>query len=120
MTPWESTRPKDIAFKNWLERNGWNRARYVALDRYGQTDLRVESMGGLDERSFIQLWGEAAVDVTKGYGTSIGNAATATGRTIRNTAVLAVVGILGVAAVAYRQPVIQVFTSIRKTLKKGG
>ena len=111
MTPWQAAKERDPAMYNWLVSNGWTAAEYNALEKWEQAGLRTEMNGGLDETSFLSLWSEAAVDVTKGYGDTIGEAATATGRTIRNTAILAVVGILGVAAIVYNEP-------IRKVLKR--
>ena len=88
---------------NWLVSQGWTAARYNALKKWQLTELRVEAKGGLDETSFLTLWSRAAVDVTKGYGDAIGDTATATGRTIRNAAIVGGIALVGVLAIVYNK-----------------
>ncbi len=103
MTIWQKTKERDPAMFNWLVSNGWTAARYNALEKWQQNDLRVEATGGLDETSFMTLWGRAAAEVTRGYGDAITDAATATGRTIRTTTIIGGVMLIGILAVVYNK-----------------
>lgn len=117
MTPWESSRPVDQAFAAWMDAHGWTVDRYNKLKPYEKTDLRIQSQGGLDETSFLALWGQAAVQQTKDYGAAIGGAATATVRTIKRTAILAVLGVCAVAAIVYNKQIKAAVKAIGKGSK---